>query len=152
MPVLTACVVIAGRNAWQALRRLEAAWDADSALVSFDFEKCFDRVSPSLALGNLERHGCPADLLKVVGWTWLDQRRWVQLGRYLRPVVQRVSESLPQGCPAAPMALIALLLGAAAALQRRMEDSLCQSIFLDDRAAVVPRLRVLWVWRRTLPS
>ena len=29
---------IAGRNAWQALRHLEAAWDAESALVSFDLE------------------------------------------------------------------------------------------------------------------
>ena len=35
------------------------------------------------------------------------------------------------------MALIALLLGPVATLQHRMGDSLCQSIFLDDRAAVV---------------
>ena len=126
-----------GRNAWQALRHLEAAWDNEAVLVSFDFEKCFDRVSPRLALGNLERRGCPADLLKVVRWTWLEQRRWIQLGRYVHPDVQRVSESLPQGCPASPMALIALLLGPVATLQHRMGDSLCQSIFLDDRAAVV---------------
>ena len=70
---------IMGRNAWQALRHLEAAWDNEAVLVSFDFEKCFDRVSPKLALGNLERHGCPTDLLKVVSWTWLQQRRWIQL-------------------------------------------------------------------------
>ena len=35
------------------------------------------------------------------------------------------------------MALIALLLGPVATLQRHMGDALCQSIFLDDRAAVV---------------
>ena len=128
---------IRGRNAWQALRHLEAAWDDNSVLVSFDSEKCFDRVSPRLALGNLERHGCPADLLKVVRWTWLEQRRWIQLGRFVHPEVQRVSESLPQGCPASSMALIALLLGPVATLQGHMGDALCQSIFLDDTAALV---------------
>ena len=76
-----------GRNAWQALRHLEAAWDNEAVLVSFDFEKCFDRVSPKLALGNLERRGCPTDLLKVVSWTWLQQRRWIQLGRFVHPDV-----------------------------------------------------------------
>ena len=128
---------IKGRDAWQALRHLEAAWDNEAILVSFDFEKCFDWVTPKFALDNLERHGCPAALLKVVSWTWMEQHRWIQLGRYVHPEVQRVTQSLPQGCPASPMALIALLLGPVATLQQRMGDSLCQSIFLDDRAAVV---------------
>ncbi|CAE7896096.1 unnamed protein product, partial [Symbiodinium necroappetens] len=50
---------IAGRNAWQALKHIEASWDEEAILVSSDFEKCFDNVVPALALDNLRRHGCP---------------------------------------------------------------------------------------------
>ncbi|CAE7247805.1 unnamed protein product [Symbiodinium sp. CCMP2592] len=127
---------IAGRNAWQALRHIEASWDEEAILISFDFEKCFDNVAPSLALDNLRRHGCPEDLLKVVAWTWLEQRRWIQYGSFVHPEPQQVSSSLPQGCPASPLALTALLLAPATRLQQMMGEALNQSIFVDDRTAV----------------
>ena len=127
---------IAGRNAWQALRHIEAAWDEEAILISFDFEKCFDNVAPALALDNLRRHGCPENFLKVVAWTWLAQRRWIQYGSFVHPEPQHVSASLPQGCPASPLALTALLLAPATHLQSLMGTELCQSIFVDDRTAV----------------
>ncbi|CAE7539387.1 unnamed protein product [Symbiodinium sp. CCMP2456] len=91
---------VVGRNAWQALRHIEASWDEEAILVSFDFEKCFDNVVPALALDNLRRHGCPENFLRVVAWTWLEQRRWIQYGSFVHPEPQRVTSSLPQGCPA----------------------------------------------------
>ncbi|OLP76838.1 Peridinin-chlorophyll a-binding protein, chloroplastic [Symbiodinium microadriaticum] len=127
---------IAGRNAWQALRHIEATWDEEAILISFDFEKCFDNVAPALALDNLRRHGCPENFLKVVAWTWLAQRRWIQYGSFVHPEPQHVSASLPQGCPASPLALTALLLAPATHLQSLMGTELCQSIFVDDRTAV----------------
>ena len=141
---------IAGRNAWQALKHIEASWDEEAILVSSDFEKCFDNVVPALALDNLRRHGCPEDFLRVVAWTWLEQRRWIQYGGFIHPEPQHLTASLPQGCPASPLALTALLLTPATRLQRLMGENFCQSIFVDDRTAVTRSIddtaRVINFW------
>ena len=128
---------IAGRTAWGALRVLDSAWTGGKILISFDFHLCFDHVSPALALKCLERHGCPDGMLSLLRWTWRHQQRWIQVGEAVSAAPELVESSLPQGCPASPMALLLLLVGPALRLQADLDQGLVQTLFLDDRTAVV---------------
>ncbi|CAE7265250.1 unnamed protein product [Symbiodinium sp. CCMP2592] len=112
---------IGGRTAWDAIRILDSAWTDGKVLVSFDFHLCFDHVSPALALR----------------WTWQHQRRWIQVGQGVSASPELVESGLPQGCPASPMTLILLLVAPALRLQDELDQGLVQTLFLDDRTAVV---------------
>ncbi|CAE7372773.1 Pol, partial [Symbiodinium microadriaticum] len=128
---------IAGRTAWDAIRVLDSAWTDGKVLVSFDFHLCFDHVCPALALRCLERHGCPEGMMSLLRWTWLRQQRWIQVGAAVSAAPELVESSLPEGCPASPMALVLLLVAPALQLQADFGHGLVQTLFLDDRTAVV---------------
>ena len=100
---------IQGRSAEHAIRQLDDAWDDDSILLSLDFQLCFDYVRPTLALQALALHGAPPTLLAILDWVWPCQQRWLQFGSDVGSQPDRVSTSLPQGCPAAPLALLLIL-------------------------------------------
>ena len=68
-------------------------------------------MSVRLLLRCLERHGCPEGMLSLLNWTWRRQQRWMQVGEAVSAAPELVETSLPQGCPASPMALILLRSG-----------------------------------------
>ena len=139
-----------GRAAQQALRRLDAAFNAERVLVSLDFRLCFDHVDPELALHNLALYGAPARLVSLLRWTWKAQHRWLQIGSDVLGLPELVTTSLPQGCPASPVALLLLLRVPALEVQRELGDRAVQSIFVDDRSLVLDtageahRASILW--------
>ena len=126
-----------GRTAQQALRRLDVAWGDDRILASLDFMLCFDYVDPFLALRNMQLYGAPAGLLGILKWTWCHQRRWLQLGEEVLPEPEAVDSSLPQGCPASPLALLLLLRLPALTVSQLLGPAVVQSVFVDDRNLVV---------------
>ena len=101
---------IQGREAPAAVRALEAAYDDEHAIMlSLEYSKCFDHVLPEVAIINLERLGRPKAFSQLLRWVWPMQRRWLQFGKITATSPALVSTSVPQGCPAAPLALCALL-------------------------------------------
>ncbi|CAE7232367.1 unnamed protein product [Symbiodinium sp. CCMP2592] len=107
-----------GRCAETGVRRLDAAYHL-------------------LPLAVLQGLGAPTRMLGILQHTWLGQERWLQLGGVTLAEGQWAGTSLPQGCPAAPMGLTALLRRPAMALHRLLGDRLTQVIYLDDRNLVV---------------
>ena len=129
---------IPAREAPAAVMALQAAFDVDeAALLTMAFAKCFDHVLPQMAIENLRQVGCPAPfvaaLMGVAG-----------AGAMVADWKISVADSCARhykcaaGMPGtAPMALTVLLIAAAQRVQRCTEGPLQQSIFVDDRAAVV---------------
>ena len=96
-------------------------------------------VMPELALRNLDSLGCPRAFSAVLWWVWPHQLRWLQPGQVILPQPSLVTASVsqgPQGCPAAPLALC-VLLATSAATAHENSCQMHQTIFVDDRAAVV---------------
>ena len=111
--------------------------DTQRILVSLDFKLCFDHVLPDLALRNMEHYGAPPRLLEVLRWTWNSQWRWLQMGADTLEEPKFVSTSLPQGCPASPLALLLLLRRPALQVQEELEGRATQAVYVDDRNLVV---------------
>ena len=77
--------------------------------ASLDFSKCFDFVSPSMAIENMQQQGLPREWAHILTFVWSHQVRWLCLGRNVHPKAERVQNSMPQGDAFAPLALIMLL-------------------------------------------
>ena len=137
---------VAGRDVATALLTVQETFEKFRILVSLDQAKCFDHVIPELALGHLAHAGMHPEWIRHFTWTWSHQKRWLQFGRATSDSPQHVFSSIPQGCAIAPLALVVLMNEASQAIQRLSgpEDTLTQSIYVDDRALAVstPQLAV----------
>ena len=137
---------VAGRDVATALLTVQETFAKFRLLVSLDQAKCFDHVIPELALGHLAHAGMHPEWIRHFTWTWSHQKRWLQFGRATSDSPQHVFSSIPQGCAIAPLALVVLMNEASQAIQRLSgsEDTLTQSIYVDDRALAVstPQLAV----------
>ena len=143
---------IQDRSTEQAIRQLDEAWDDDSILLSLDFQLCFDFVRPTLALQAFAWHGAPAELMAILEWVWPCQHRWLQFGSEIGDRADLVSTSLPQGCPAAPLALLLTLRLPAEEISRQLGQHAEQVIFIDDRTLVLKTAaqtaRAITLWQQ----
>ncbi|CAE7224148.1 unnamed protein product [Symbiodinium natans] len=138
-----------GRSVEAAVLALDAAFQQDSILMSLDLYKCFDLVSPELAIGLLEHEGLHPQWARHLRHMWCKQMRWLQIGAWTDPSPAEVNNSVPQGCAMAPLALVCLLLEATSDVANTAADhTFCQTVFVDDRAlvAVEPAVAV-GAWR-----
>ncbi|CAE7750383.1 unnamed protein product [Symbiodinium microadriaticum] len=138
-----------GRGVEAAVLLLDAALGKDSIMFSLDFRKCFDMMSPELAIGILEHEGLHPQWARHLHFMWIDQRRWLQLGAWTDSDSTLVPNSVPQGCAMAPLALVCLLAEASRDVPRvAAEAGFRQSIFIDDRAFVTSSVAAaLRAWR-----
>ncbi|CAE7489220.1 unnamed protein product [Symbiodinium necroappetens] len=127
------------RAATDALASIDAGWTSAprACLVTLDMKQAFDRMVPALAVANLRHQGFDPAWASLLSWVWEGQLRYLQLGGVVSPCPFSVSTSTPQGCPVAPIALVSLLAPPARLVQEQISDSGRQSIFLDDRTAVL---------------
>ena len=102
--------------------------------VKQDVRKCFDHVSPALALQVWEWLGAPRALVAVVRAFYTNQSRWFAVRGHFasQPVVP--VRSVLQGCPASVGLLNGLMLLWVRRL-RGLVPSVRLSIYLDDRTA-----------------
>jgi hypothetical protein len=97
--------------------------------------KAYDKCHIDLALACLTRLGLDSRLAKILSQTWR-RRRWLKFGREFSTTSFAVT-CLPQGCPMSVVALIAVLTGPARDVKSRIGGDAAQSIYLDDRNAIV---------------
>ena len=143
---------ICGRSAPNALAALEAYLRSRPRciMVSLDMKQCFDRVHPVLGVATLLAKGFDESWASLAMWSWGQQHRYIQLGRQVASCPQTVCSSIPQGCPLAPICLVALLADPARNVQEGHNDhELLQSLYLDDRAGVTadPRTAMRFIHR-----
>ena len=97
-----------------------------------DVRKCFDRVSPTVALRVLQWWGAPTWLLAVLRDFYNRQERWVAASGCFAPTQVSATCSLLQGCPFSPL-LVNGMMAAWALHVRQAVPSIRMGIFLDDR-------------------
>ena len=138
-----------GRGVEAAVLLLDAALGKDSIMFSLGFRKCFDMMSPELAVGILEHEGLHPQWARHLHFMWIDQRRWLQLGAWTDSDSTLVPNSVPQGCAMAPLALVCLLAEASRNVPRvAAEAGFRQCIFIDDRTFVTSSVAAaLRAWR-----
>ena len=147
-----------GLGVHTAIAVLDEAFSAGEAIVSQDFSEAFDRASPDLSINALRKAGIATELATALDWVWGHQVRWLCLGHYVHPEAQEVCQSLPQGDPLSPLALLALLSGPLQQVQQDMtaQDHDCTTVtYVDDRNTVVKSLdatvSLVNSWRREAP-
>ncbi|CAE7238350.1 Pol [Symbiodinium sp. CCMP2592] len=123
-----------GRSVEAAVLALDEAFSTDGILVSLDMRKCFDFMSPELCLGILLHEGMHPNWARHLAHIWQQQRRWLQVQRWVAETPEDVSNSVPQGCAMAPLALVCLLLEATRDVPSQVVGRFRQSIYMDDRA------------------
>ena len=97
-----------------------------------DVRKCFDRVSPEVALRVMRWWGAPTWLLSVLASFYDGQERWVAAAGCFAAKPVRSNCSLLQGCPFSPL-LVNSMMAAWALHVRQAAPSIRIGIFLDDR-------------------
>ncbi|CAE7908124.1 Pol, partial [Symbiodinium necroappetens] len=126
-----------GRGVEAGVLSLDAALSRDDILMSLDAYKCFDFMSPELSVGLLEHEGMHPQWAQHLSHMWGCQHRWLQFSGATDACPSVVSNSVPQGCAMAPMALVCMLLEATRAVQASAAGAkLQQSVFVDDRTLV----------------
>ena len=130
------------RKRWvaTALTEVMPHFDAGCPALALDYAKCFDHVDPKLALTHLRLHLWPEELVSLLQHVWLQQRRFLQLGKCTLEEPAVVTTSLPQGDPASPLGLLLVLGDAIADISA---SGINQATFLDDRVLVAPTVRAL---------
>ena len=126
-----------------------AQWSKTHSMATLDYSKAFDYSSPRLAVAALVWCGMPSFLAHASGSIWENQTRWLTWhGSYLVDGV-RISQSLPQGDPASPMGLNAVLCFAVRMLKKNWPNTK-NLLFLDDRSWASPSpgeaVQVLHAW------
>ena len=97
-----------------------------------DVRKCFDRVSPTVALRVLRWWGAPRWLLDLLETFYQRQERWVTAAGCFAPRPVASNCSLLQGCPFSPF-LVNSMMAAWALHVRQAAPGIRIGIFLDDR-------------------
>ena len=97
-----------------------------------DVRKCFDRVSPTVALRVLRWWGAPQWLLQVLASFYDQQERWVAAAGCYATTPVAATCSLLQGCPFSPL-LVNGMMAAWALHVKRAAPNIRMGIFLDDR-------------------
>ena len=128
------CGGVRGRWIATAFHEILAQLDAGGCALGLDFAKCFDRVDPRLVIAHLRLHQWPEAVTSLLEHVWLDQHRFLQLGRSTLENPTIVRSSLPQGDPISPLGLL-LVLGDAIADVSSL-PGVSQATFLDDRFLV----------------
>ena len=126
-----------------------AQWSKTHYMATLDYSKAFDYSSPRLVVAALVWCGMPSFLAHAIGSIWKNQTRWLTWhGSYLVDGV-RISQSLPQGDPASPMGLNAVLSFAVRMLKNNWPNTK-NLLFLDDRSWASPTpgdaVQVLHAW------
>ena len=137
-----------GRHLHQALAQMSMAFEAGQPMISLDYAKCFDHVSPPVVLAVMQKAGMPSALIELLRHAWR-QERVLEFQGYARNGVVEVTSSLPQGDSLSPLALNILLAAACFHIQHEVGSNYSSSVFLDDRTiAAAPRtlLRVIDLW------
>ena len=84
-----------------------------------DVRKCFDRVSPRVALRILRWWGAPGWLLELLEDFYDNQDRWVSVTGTFAPAPVRATCSLLQGCPFSPLLVNSMMAAWALHVRRR---------------------------------
>lgn len=143
-----------GHDVFSAAAKLaESFYSSDAILVTLDYAKAFDYVSPQTGLTMLEHCGFPAVWCSFLRHTWSNQQRWLQMCGTTSATACKVEHSLPQGDGLSPLTLN-IMLGAAAQDVRAQLNTqeFEQVLFLDDRTfvttsgEVVAQALQLWQW------
>ena len=135
---------VEGQQALTAVITLEQFWRAHSGiLASLDYEKCFDTASPALCLRVMVEAGFPSNWARLILQVWGNQHRWVEYGGAIAPRPEHVARSLVQGDALSCLALVVLLAGPFASVQRSCGQDLCMTSFVDDRAGTAAAPEVI---------
>ena len=132
---------VSGRWIATAFHEILAQLDAGGCALGLDFAKCFDRVDPRLVIAHFRLHQWPEAVTSLLEHVWLDQHRFLQLGRSTLEIPTIVRSSLPQGDPISPLGLLLVLSDAISDVSSL--PGVSQATFLDDRFLVahdVPHL------------
>lgn len=100
--------------------------------VKADIRKCFDSVSPALAIACWEKLGAPVGLLRILTDFYSSQQRWFSIKGHFAPQPVVPSMSVLQGCPASPALLNALMV-VWTKYVKLQSPSVRMALFLDDR-------------------
>ena len=94
--------------------------------------KCFDPVSPELALACWKQFGAPEGVLHVLSQFYKDKNRWFAVRGNFHPEPIQTTISLLQGCPASPALLNALMTVWVRYVQIQSPQTKL-AVYLDDR-------------------
>ena len=75
-------------------------------MASLDYSQCYDNVHPSLATTALRQLGLPKGLCEVLHAQWTHQKRFLTWNNHVYPVPLQSYQSIPQGDPMSPLALM----------------------------------------------
>lgn len=89
--------------------RRSATEDGNLVGIKLDVKACFDRVRFEDTRDLLKRLGAPERLLTVLTATDGSQHRWIEYNGAIHPVSIRAKRGIPQGCPASPLRLAAIM-------------------------------------------
>ena len=130
---------IAGREAFHGILALENRWRSQKGIiVSQDFEKCFDTISPEMALAIMQQAGFPPLWARLISKVWTQQHRWITYGSATAEAPCIVTRSLPQGDALSPLALIVMMAAPLCQLETVLPGTITSG-FLDDRVTCVNR-------------
>ena len=141
------------REAAQAIIALSEHWRQQrGVLVSLDYAKAFDTVSPRLATRVLAQAGMPRAWVQLVEQVWGHQSRILTSGGEVDTVATKVDRSIPQGDAFSPLALILLLAAPTKHILRSEQGAALEmATFIDDRAfscsTPAQAARVVSAWR-----
>ena len=141
------------REAAQAIIALSEHWRQQrGVLVSLDYAKAFDTVSPRLATRVLAQAGMPRAWVQLVEQVWGHQSRILTSGGEVDTVATKVDRSIPQGDAFSPLALILLLAAPTKHILRSEQGAALEmATFIDDRAfscsTPAQAARVVRAWR-----
>ena len=125
-PFLGNATAVKGKSVSSTFSSLANSLDRGSCAVALDFAKCFDYAQPTIALQHFRLHKFPESLISLLEHVWLNQQRYLQIG-----------SSFSDRPSASPLALIMILKDAVTDVSSLPGD---QSVFLDDRVIVCPRV------------
>ena len=140
---------IPGRDVFTAIKDLEFHHTRKNlVLTSLDYQKCFDHVSPKLALAAMREAGLPTQWIQMLDHVWCSQKRWIQFAKCTAPNAVLVTTSLPQGDGLCPLALNVLMASPVRAIEHEFGGPrFQQNIYLDDRNFVCTAEKVPHVLR-----
>ena len=107
-----------------------------------DVRKCFDRVSPTVALRILRWWGAPLWFVNLVADFYESQERWVTVAGIFTAQPVRACCSLLQGCPFSALLVNSMMAAWALHVKRRV-PTIRMGIFLDDRTLYTKGIRAV---------
>ena len=121
-------------EACEALRR-------KGFLATMDLSQAYDRMSPHASTQLLVHMGWPPDWARLLGTVWGSQIRWMKWANHVGAQQLPAGTAVPQGCPAAPLALQAWMSAGAYEVERQAaqaqpQEAADQRIYMDDRTLV----------------